>query len=149
MTWTYSSSQLNLPIYQIRLMIGDIYSCDPQIQDEEISYFLSKRGTNYGAAAECCRSLAARMSRSFDQKAGTASVSYSQMAKAYFQKANNFEVLATQVAGQPYFGGTSIFDKFVQTSDPDRPPANFSIGMHDNYLPVPPATEENIRTLED
>jgi hypothetical protein len=43
MSWTYSPDQLNLPLYQVRLMIGDVIACDPQLQDEEILYFISTR----------------------------------------------------------------------------------------------------------
>ena len=139
MSWTYSSSQLNLPLYQVRLMIGDVMSCDPQLQDEEILYFISTRTTNYGAAAECCRSLATRMSRSFDQQAAGSKVYYSQMEKAYIDKAIKYEILAIQIgSATPYFGAVSLTDKENQEADFDRPEPMFELGMDDNYLPVPP-----------
>ena len=137
--WTYSWDQLDQPLYQVRLIIGDIVACDQQLQDEEILYFIGSRGSNYGAAAECCRSLATRMARSFDQQAAGSKVFYSQMYKQYTQKAIEYETLATMIgSGVPYAGGISLTDMNRERDDPDRPPPQFFIGMHTNLIPVPP-----------
>lgn len=136
MTWTYDIGILATSGKdQVRLLIGDTYTGDQQIQDEEIEYFLMQRATSYGAAAECCRSLQAKLSRSVDQGSGTNKVSYSQMAKAYGVKAAEFEAKAAMSgAGAPYAGAMSISDKIAQESDNDRVAPQFQIGMDENLI---------------
>lgn len=151
MTWTYLTSDLaTTPKDQVRLLIGDTLSTDPQLQDEEINYLLTTRTSIYGACAEACRSLATKFSRSVDQAAGTAKEAYSQMAKAYFQKAIYFDVKSAEAgAGLPYAGGISITDKSNQLQDTDRVPPQFNIGMDDNPLPIGQAGNENPEPNED
>jgi hypothetical protein len=141
MTWSYTIADLaTSPKDQVRLLIGDTLSTDPQMQDEEIDYFITQRSSMYGAAAECCRSLQAKFSRSVDQTAGSSKTLYSQMAKAYGVKAAEFEDKAAQAgAGLPYAGGISVTDKLNQQADGDRVQPQFQIGMEDNLLPVGPA----------
>ena len=138
MSWSYNPSLLASSAKDaVRLLIGDVVSCDPQMQDEEIAYFVSSRGTLYGAAAECCRSMAAKFSRSVDQQAGTTKLAYSQMAKAYTVKAIEFETKATlSGAALPYSGGISLNDKEMQELNTDRVEPVFSKGMDDNSIPV-------------
>lgn len=140
MTWSYSASDLATSAKdQVRLLIGDTYTGDQQMQDEEIAFYLTQRSSAYGAAAECCRTLQARFSRSVDISAGDTKTMYSQMAKAYGIKAAEFEAKAASTgAGIPYAGGISVTDKLAQQSDGDRVPPQFNIGMEDNLLPVPP-----------
>jgi hypothetical protein len=136
MTWTYNPATLaTVPKDQVRLLIGDTLSTDQQLQDEEILYLLTQRASVYGTAAECCRSLQAKFSRSVDQQSGTNKNSYSQMAKAYGVKAVEFEAKAAATgAGMPYAGGISIADKLTQQLDPDRVPPQFQIGMDENLI---------------
>lgn len=144
MTWSYSWDQLATnPVYAVRLEIGDIVSCDPQLQDEEIAYFISKRSSLYGACAECCRSLASKFSRSVDTAAGGNKASFSQLAKAYVKQTLLFEQRAALGgAGMPYAGGISVADMLAQMQNDDRVPSNFTVGMHENLLPVPPTNPE-------
>jgi hypothetical protein len=136
MSWSYNPSLLATSTKdQVRLLIGDVLLTDPQMQDEEIAYLGTTRGSVYGAAAECCRALSAKFSRSVDQQAGTSKISYSQMAKAYAAKANEFEVKAT-FSAMPYMGGVSITDMQLQEMNSDRVNPSFTIGMMDNFLPM-------------
>lgn len=136
MTWSYLPSLLATSSKDVvRLLIGDIISCDQQMQDEEIAYFVSARGTIYGAAAECCRSMAAKFSRSVDQQAGTSKLFYSQMAKAYTVKSIEFETKATlSGSAMPYAGGISLSDKQLQDVNTDRVLPVFSKGIMDDGL---------------
>lgn len=148
MTWSYNPSLLTTNAKDaVRLLIGDVVQCDGQMQDEEINYFVTTRGTLYGAAAECCRSLAAKFSRSVDQQAGTSKISYSQMAKAYTAKSVEFEFKAA-VSGSaiPYAGGISINDKLLQDLNNDRVLPMFTKGMMDSDLPD--AQSGAIETIE-
>jgi len=143
-TWSYSPDQAkNVPLYTVRLLIGDTVQCDPQLQDEEIEALLGTRSTLMGAAAECCRSMAAKFSRSIDITAGTMKQSWSQLAKAYSLKAGEFEALAAMGgAGTPYAGAISIIDMQSNSQDPDNPGTQFRVGMHDSYYPVSPVGPE-------
>jgi hypothetical protein len=145
MTWSYSLTDLaNTPKDQIRLLIGDTVSTDQQMQDEEILYHLTQRSTVWGAAAECCRTLQARYSRSVDQTAAGTSISYSQMAKAYGIKAAEFEAKAAAGgAGLPYAGGISVADKINQEQNSDRVEPQFQIGMDDDFYPIGPGGNES------
>lgn len=144
MTWTYTPATLaTTPKDIVRLLIGDTLSSDPQMQDEEILYYLTQRASPYGAAAECCRTLQARFSRSVDFASGDTSAKYSQMAKAYAIKAAEFEAKAAMAgAGAPYAGGISVTDKQNQQCDQDRVQPQFQVGMDDDWLPVGPASNE-------
>jgi hypothetical protein len=138
MTWTYTPEQLaTSTMMQVRLLIGDTYTLDQQMQDEEINYFISTRSTLYGAAAECCQALAAKFSRSFDFGVGTTRTSLSQMQKQYTQKAIQFNDKASLAgAGMPYAGGISYKDMLISQLNLDRVQPVFNIGMHDDEFPL-------------
>jgi len=145
MTWSYTIADLAASQKdQVRFLIGDTYSGDQQLQDEEIEFAISQRATVWGAAAECCRNLAAKFARSVDCAAGDTKNQYSQMAKGYSAKAAEFEAKAAMGgAGVPYAGGISVADKLAQEIDPDRVAPQFQIGMTDDFLPVGPGGNES------
>jgi hypothetical protein len=142
--FTYYPTKLaTTPLYQVRLIIGDVVATDPQMQDEEINWFLTMRSSVWGAAAECCATLAAKFGRSVDQAVGTAKISFSQMAKAYTGKAAFFNAKAAMMgSGLPYAGGLSAADMINALNNDDRVAPSFTIGMTDNFLPVAPAGGE-------
>jgi hypothetical protein len=146
MAWTYDPSVIAAtPLYQVRNMIGDTVQANPQLQDEEVRFWLSQRSSVWGAAAECCRALATQYSRSIDQTAGDTGVKYSQMAKAYASRATTFEARAAAMgSGTPYAGGISITDKINQELNTDRVDPQFNIGMTDDWLPVGPVANETL-----
>src|SRR2546425_151072 len=131
MTWSYNPSLLATNAKDaVRLLVGDVLQSDPQMQDEEISYFVTARGSLYGAAAECCRALAAKFSRSVDQQGGTFKTFYSQMAKAYTVKSLEFDNKSALFgAAMPYAGGISLTDKQTQDLNSDRVLPQFNLGM--------------------
>jgi len=145
MTWSYTPATLATVVKdQVRFLIGDTLSTDQQVQDEEIVFAISQRSSIWGAAAECCRALAAKFARSVDMSAGSSKSSFSQMAKAYTGKALDFEAKAAMGgAGMPYAGGISVADKLQQEMDSDRVNPQFQIGMDDDFLPVAPAGNES------
>lgn len=136
MTWTYNVYDIaTSPKDQVRLLIGDTVDCDPQLQDEEIVFLISSRTTVYGAAAECCRSLASKYARSVDSAAGTQKATLSQLSKQYTSKAIQFEQKASASgAAMPYSGGISIADKQRQDANTDRVPPQFTLDMDDNRI---------------
>jgi hypothetical protein len=144
--WSYYATKLaTSPKDQVRLIIGDTVATDPQMQDEEINFYLTQRSSVWGAAAECCLTLATKFGRSVDQAVGTAKISFSQMAKAYTSKAAVFNARAAAMgSGMPYAGGLSIADMLNQLSNDDRQAPQFALGMTDNLYPVAPAGGETL-----
>jgi hypothetical protein len=130
---------------QVRLLIGDVVATDPQMQDEEIAFFLTQRSSVWGAAAECCMTLATKFGRSVDQAVGTAKISFSQMAKAYTAKALLFNARAASMgSGMPYAGALSIADMVNQLSNDDRVEPAFTVGITDDVVPIAPAGGESV-----
>lgn len=143
MVWTYNLTTIaTTPKDQVRLQIGDTVSTSPQLQDEEINFYLTTRANIYGASAECCRSLAARFSSQASTAAGDTKIQFSDIAKAYAARAVSFDVkAATAGSAMPYAGGISVSDKQNNTQDTDRVNPQFTIGMDDSSLPIAPVDE--------
>lgn len=143
MTWSYSLTDLSSSAKdQTRLMIGDTNPANPLLQDEEINYFLSRRPSPYGAAAEACRALATFYSGLATTQAGDTKIMYSDLSKAFALRAAGFEnQAANSGSGLPYAGGISQSDKETQLEDPDRVSPQFALNDDDNYFPVAPASD--------
>jgi hypothetical protein len=144
--WNYHATKLaTSTLDQVRLLIGDVVATDPQMQDEEIAFFLTQRSSVWGAAAECCMTLATKFGRSVDQAVGTAKISYSQMSTAYTQKAILFNARAAAMgSGMPYAGALSIADMVNQLANDDRVAPQFTIGITDDVVPIAPAGGESV-----
>jgi hypothetical protein len=144
-TWTYDPTALaTTALFQLRWLIGDTLVKDPQMQDEELIWAISQRTSVYGAAADACNAIAARMSREADSTQGPAHTLYSSRARSYRAQAGTFEVKAmARSAGLPYGGQMSVADYELMTSDPDRIGGQFVIGMDDNFIPVGPVGNES------
>lgn len=141
-TWTYDPTTLaTSQVNQIRRLVGDVLSSDQQIFNEEIAFALTQRPNVYGAAADCCRYIAAQYARKVDTiQPGPLSVMYSSQSKNYQTRANELDKLASlRGGGMPYAGGISVMDKLTQVLDSDRVTPSFNIGMQDSYSPIPPA----------
>ncbi len=139
--WTYDASQIATSSrYQVRRLVGDVIAEDPQLLDAEIDYFISTRSNVYGAAAECCRSIAAQYSRKVDTTTpGELITHFSTQQRAYAQRAIEMENLSSSRGGgiMPYAGGISVADKINNQNDTDRVQPNFVIGFVDNItVPV-------------
>lgn len=134
MAWTYNAAQIaTTPLFQLRWLIGDTLVKDQQLQDEELAWAMTQRSSIYGAAADCCRSLAARMSREADSTQGPAHTNYSVRARNYRVQAGGYDVMAmARSAGLPYSGQLSRIDYDTMASDPDRIAGQFRIGMGDD-----------------
>lgn len=144
MTWSYDLAALATnKKNQVRLLIGDTVATSPQMQDEEIAFALTQRGSIYGAAADICRALSAKLSREADTVDKDLRTMLSTRAKAYASRARDLEIQAKARGGaMPYAGGISIADKIQQETDLDRVQPDFSRGMDINYLPVAPVGNE-------
>jgi hypothetical protein len=142
MTWSYSPSQLaTSTLYQIRRLIGDVLPGDQQLQDEEITWTAGRFTTVYGAAAECCRDIAAQFARKVDTVQGELRTMYSAQTKRYMDMARDFEMRGLRGA-MPYAGGISSMDKNNVANDTDRVPPDFVRGQFDDLLPVAPTGQQ-------
>lgn len=148
--WTYSGDPTTSDKDAVRFLIGDVLNKDPLVQDGEIAYALTLRGTVYGAAATCCRSLAAQYSRLADSVQADLRTTYSQKATAFARRARDFDSQDTMLGGAlSWAGGISIADKQSREEDTDRVQPAFNIGMDDNSLPVAAAGTEHPVTGTD
>jgi len=140
-SWTYdASSILTVPVYQVRRLIGDVISNDPQIYDAEISFALTQRSTIYGAAAECCSYIASQYARKVDVTSpGEIRTAYSSQAAKYKGMAAFFNARSATRGGgvTPYSGGISVSDKVSIQADTNRVQPQFVLAMQDNLIPVP------------
>ena len=145
MTWNYNVTELAAtPLFQARFLIGDTLSNDQQLQDEEINFSLTVRGSIWGAAAMGCASIASQLSRKADTVTGELHTLYSAQSKAYYARSQMYEGMAAARGGSlPILGGISVTEKINQELNPDRVWPNFNIGMQDNLnYPLPPAGNE-------
>ena len=111
-------------------MIGDTLPADQQLQDEEIDAILGLRSTVYGAAADACRAIAAKFSRSVTQSGGgSAKANFSDLSKAYARMAIAFEARSFGYVSMPYAA--------IHADDCPPPDQQFSVGFEDNYIPLP------------
>jgi hypothetical protein len=156
MTWTYSLATLaTTPKDQVRLAIGDTGSPNPVtngvsqlMQDEEINFYLSLRSSIFGAAAECCRTLAAQFALLASYAAGDTKISYTGVAQAYAIRAQQFDMRSSMTC-LPYVGGISVADKENNEDNPDLVVPQFSIGMFDSNLPLGQLSNEAPETETD
>ena len=144
MTWSYDPTTLSTnKTAQVRLLVGDTVSTSPQMQDEEIAFSLTQRGSVYGAAADICRALAAKLSREADTVDKDLRTMLSSKSKAYATRARELEVQAkARGGGLPYAGGISVSDKIIQELNLDRVNPSFQREMDTNYEPVAPIGNE-------
>ncbi len=142
MAWTYNPALLaaNDPLTVLRLLIEDVKSGDPQMQDEEILWVNGQFTNQYLAAAQCCRILAARYSRDVDTVQGELRILYSARQRAYASRVVEYQNLGMLrgAGAMPYAASISIAAKTNQVENTDRVPPQFNLGMDDNLLPIGP-----------
>lgn len=131
MAWSYDSA-VPTDKDKVRLLIGDTNTADQQLQNEEITYFLSVRADIYLAAADSAKAIGARYARQADTSNLSLSISASQRAEAYAKLAVALEARAGALSAADMFvGGTKISEKITRASDPDEVQPNFEVGQDD------------------
>lgn len=130
--WTYDaapdSSTDNGRKDTVRLLVGDTDASEPQLQDEEIAFFLAESSNSvYGAASIACRSLAAKYARMVDVEVDQNGMNskFSQMQKAYDALAIRFEReskkrSASGGLGVPAAGGIRLDETRAVEEDTNR-----------------------------
>lgn len=135
MGWSYNPLIIaTSSLMQVRRLIGDVLSADQQLQDEEINWEISRFSTIYGAAAECCRTIASQFARQVDLVQGQLKTNYSRRSVRYEQLAKDLEQRGLRGV-IPYAGGIGIADKNTNEGNSDRVPPDFNRGMFDNLYP--------------
>lgn len=134
MAWTYTEDPLNVPVDELRLLIGDTNSFDPQLQDAEVEYFLSRYPSINQASIAAVTNLIAKYSRLADETTAELSIKWSQKALAYRRLKEDLSdsINSSSSAAVPWAGGISNSDISTRRSDSDRFDESFKIGMHQN-----------------
>lgn len=140
MTWTYTLP-ITEPKDEVRFLSGDTDSTRQVVQDEEITYVLSKQPNVTLAAAIVCDAAAAKFSQDTDARVGDVSESSSQRAEAFRQKAKDLRQRAGVVA-LPIFGGITKTQKDKLDNDADLIQPSFRIGQ-DDHPELPNERETN------
>lgn len=130
MTWTYLPAAMR-NLDRVRLLIGDTDSADPQLQDEEITFFLTEAGNPRAAAVQAVEALIGRYARQVDRAIGGEgglSVSASQKVAHYQQLLVTLKERARS-RPVPFAGGISQSQKDAQEERTDRVRPAFTVDM--------------------
>ncbi|KPK43090.1 MAG: hypothetical protein AMJ65_06870 [Phycisphaerae bacterium SG8_4] len=142
MTWTYTCEPSVNSLDAVRLKIGDTNEDDPQLQDEEIQYFLDIHSgasrPEMSAAIEAAGALAAKYARESTYRIGQVSETLSRKSEAYERLAEDLKIELRQLKlVSAAMVAHKISLKDAQEDDTDRVVPSVSIGMHDNNESVP------------
>lgn len=118
MTWSYDIG-LATAKDQIRLLIGDTDTTDPQLQDEEIVFIAAQEAGVYRGAAQCAFNIAAKYTRQVTRSFGGRSDQLSQLASQYRTLAKELMAKSAMRRITPYAGGQSIAEKDAQAQNTD------------------------------
>ena len=103
-----------------------------EISDESITALLALESDAYGAAALAAESIAGRYTSSVDKKIGDLSISASQRAKQWADKAKALRTAGRNGLFQPFAGGISVSGKSIYTENLDIVQPAFTRTLH-NY----------------
>ncbi len=120
MAWTYTNDPTNVPLDELRLLVGDIDGGDPQLTDEEMLYYLTDDGSTLGAAIAAVQGLIALFARKVDKASGDLRLSYSQRKDNYEGLLNQLQRKMSTRHATPVAGGLSKARKKTVEQDTDR-----------------------------
>jgi hypothetical protein len=138
MAWTYTATPGTTSDATrrdaVRLFVGDTDTLDQQLQDSEISFFLTQSSNDlYLAASIAASTLAAKYGRLVDTVLDDSNIraSYSQRQKNYSELALQMERKAakfgTKSLGLPDAGGISVSEVSSVRLETDRVTAMFAV----------------------
>lgn len=132
MTSTYTGDPGNVPIDEVRLILGDT-TAPFLFSDQEIEWFLVQADANARSAAVLgAGAAAARFAGLVDSSVGDVRKSYSQKAKGYADLAARLTA-AAEAAGDiipvPWAGGLSYSERHANDDDTDFIPGYFHEDM--------------------
>jgi hypothetical protein len=136
MAWTYTSPLASTKD-EVRFLMGDTDQDRPHMQDEEITYLLTKYGVE-SAAAAACEQLAAKYTGLIDRTVGSLTINYSQLSKQFAESAVRLrrqsrspESVAAGGAG-PLVFGIAHAEKDAKDEDSSLIPDTFDEGFMDH-----------------
>lgn len=137
MAWTYDATALTETtvagrVNIVRFLIGDTITTDQQLQDEEITYLLTKHtDLPYYAAMDAIRALIAKYARDVDAWMGHTRIERAQRIRHYRQLLEELESNYTAITISIFAGGQSISGKSDLDADTDAVHPTFKVGMDD------------------
>lgn len=133
MAWTYTGDPGSSAKDEIRFILGDIDSTDPQLSDEEINYMLSQNSDVINRTVlGLFDVLLLRYGRIVSESVGSVSIQYNQRYQAWIDMRKLF-LQKTNMDGIPYAGGISQGDKATQAGNSDRVTPAFGRRMMENH----------------
>jgi hypothetical protein len=133
-SFSYDASQ-QTALDQVRFMIGDIYSEDPQMQDEEIVALLASVGGSPRAASVLAvDALIARYARQVDKWVGDLKILASQRYEQFVKLKTTLQVGGGDpaISGIPTAGGVYVIQNQTARNRSDLIQGAFRKGMHDH-----------------
>lgn len=132
MAWTYTGDPASSPKDEVRFILGDIDSTDPQLTDEEINYVLGQYSNSiYISVVGLLDILLLRYGRIVSESVGSVSIQYNQRYQAWLEMRRIF-LEKSNMSGIPYAGGISVADKATRAANSDRVTPAFSRDMMNN-----------------
>lgn len=125
MTFTYSSSSISTDLAKVRLAIGDTDSNTALLTDEEINYYLDRKGDVTLAAIDCVKAILAKLARDVDRNNLGMSATRSQKTQHYRDLLKDLQAEQRTVA-ELFVGGTSIAERESIDEDDDFEPGTIS-----------------------
>jgi len=137
MTWSYSGDPRTDSKDAVRVKIGDTVETDPQLQDEEIQYFLEQYAgasrPEMRASIDAARALAAKYARESTYRIGQVSETLSRKSEAYERLVGDLtEELRQLILVSASMVAHKVGEKAEQTADSTLVKPYISRGMHDN-----------------
>ncbi len=137
MSWTYDATDLNEDDTTgqknvIRLVVGDTYTGEQLLQDEEIYYFLTKNGNSTQLASQdSVRAIIAKYARDADTWMGHTRVEKSQRVRQYRQLLEELQSNWSSIVVEIFAGGQSIAGKLDLANDTDAVQPRFNSNTDD------------------
>ena len=129
MAWTYSGDPAANAKDQVRFAIGDTDTTDQQLNDAEINWLISARGSASQAAPYAAEAIAAKLARESDSSKSVGDMSLSRSLSARSQK---YYDLAKRLTIQ-----ANDFSPSVPWVNPNALGPEFAVGQMD-YLKTNP-----------
>lgn len=120
MAWTYNGDPAASPLATVRFLIGDTDINNQLLQDGEIEYLLTQKGSPNGAAQQACIALMAKVAMEVDYDIGPERVNASQRLEAYKSLLKELRASALSASAVPSWDDASVYREPI-----------FDIGMHD------------------
>ena len=134
MTWSYDP-EMGTARDEVRFLVGDTDPADPQLENEEVAYLLTRAGADPAEASVAAASaLAARYSRLVTKAVGDLKIQLSDRTKQYRELARYLATTGGGAASRPLpvLTGRTYTQKDEAEDDTDGVPTAIRRGMDDH-----------------